>query len=278
MQNIIYGILLLTSVFMSVGSAQTHSKETIEITTSLGTVKLKLFEETPLHKANFLNIVKSGFYDSLLFHRVISNFMIQGGDPLSKTAKAGDSLGHGDFGKPVPAEFREGIIHQKGRLCAARESDAINPRRESSACQFYVVVGKARSREELKALEKKKNDAERKRAEARVLERPEYQALSATLIRLKQFRKDDSVSVLLEGIREPVNQELAKTAPFRFTEQQLQVYSTLGGTPHLDGAYTVFGEVIEGQEVIDKISMMATDARDRPLDNIRMRITVVSPN
>ena len=148
MQNFICRYFLLIGLLGST-YAQTQGKETIVIETAFGNMKLKLFEETPLHKANFLKLVKDKFFDSLMFHRVINNFMIQGGDHLSKFAKAGDSLGHGDIGYSVPAEFNRKIIHKKGRLCAARESDDINPEKASSASQFYIVMGKKTTKENL---------------------------------------------------------------------------------------------------------------------------------
>lgn len=152
MQNFISGVLVFTA-FLGNMAAQTLSRETVLIETNFGEIKVKLYEETPLHKSNFLKLVVQGYYDSLLFHRVIENFMIQGGDPLSKHAKAGDSLGHGDLGYTVPAEFNEKLIHKRGTLCAAREGDEINPSQASSACQFYLVQGKVRTEEDLKKYE-----------------------------------------------------------------------------------------------------------------------------
>ncbi len=144
MQNFISLSFLLTLVYGSVTS-QTLSKETVVIETAYGQMRVKLFEETPLHKANFLKLVNEHVFDSLLFHRVINNFMVQGGDPLSKKAGPGDSLGHGDLGFTVPGEFNRKLIHKKGRLCAARENDDINPKRASSASQFYLVMGKKKN-------------------------------------------------------------------------------------------------------------------------------------
>jgi peptidylprolyl isomerase len=156
MKTILCLLFCVNTVLSSV-TGQTLSKETILIETSFGVMKLKLYEETPLHKANFIKLAQSGFFDSLTFHRVINNFMIQGGDPLSKHAKPGDSLGHGDIGYTVPAEFNSRLIHKKGVLAAARESDDINPRFESSASQFYIVMGKKRTLEDLKKYEERIN-------------------------------------------------------------------------------------------------------------------------
>ena len=137
---LILSVLMILAV--TFGSSQTLSKETILITTAYGDLKLKLYEETPLHKANFLKLVRSGFYDSLLFHRVINNFMIQGGDPDSKRANDTVLLGNGDIGYWIPAEITPKIFHKKGVIAAAREGDDVNPKKESSGCQFYIVMGK----------------------------------------------------------------------------------------------------------------------------------------
>ena len=139
-KSLIFSILI---VFSSVAyRSQTLSKETILISTSFGDMKLKLYEETPLHKTNFLKLVRAGFYDSLLFHRVINSFMIQGGDPDSKRANDTVLLGNGDIGYWIPAEFNKNIYHKKGVIAAAREGDDVNPKKESSGCQFYIVMGK----------------------------------------------------------------------------------------------------------------------------------------
>ena len=156
MKKIIILIFSLNLVLIST-CAQTLSKETVLIETAYGKMTVKLYEETPLHKANFLKLVNQNVFDSLLFHRVINGFMIQGGDLISKYAKPGDSLGHGDMGYSIPAEFNSKLIHKKGRLAAARESDDINPKFESSASQFYIVMGKKRTLEDLKKYEERIN-------------------------------------------------------------------------------------------------------------------------
>jgi cyclophilin family peptidyl-prolyl cis-trans isomerase len=233
MQNFIWlAALVFSHCFGAL--AQTHSAETIVLETGLGTVKLKLFKETPLHRENFLKLARTGYFDSLMFHRVINGFMIQGGDPLSRRAKPGDSLGHGDAGYLVPAEFNRNIIHRKGRLCAARDNDDINPAQASSASQFYIVVGKIRTPEELNKIEERINKRRKSRP----------------------------------------GQE--KAPDYRFNEEEKSMYTTTAGTPHLDGSYTVFGEVIEGQDVVDRIAGVKTDSRDRPIEDIRMKITIIN--
>ncbi|HRH11568.1 MAG TPA: peptidylprolyl isomerase, partial [Bacteroidia bacterium] len=151
--------LIALFLLLPVLKSQTLSKETVELSTPYGKMKIKLYEETPLHKANFLKLVKQGFYDSLLFHRVINQFMIQGGDPDSKTANDTAMLGNADVGYWIPAEITQKIWHKKGRLCAAREGDDVNPTKESSGCQFYLVMGKVHDSVSLQKAEMRVNKA-----------------------------------------------------------------------------------------------------------------------
>lgn len=191
----------------------------VKITTDYGTMVVMLYNETPLHRDNFIKLVKEGFYDSLLFHRVIKGFMIQGGDPDSRNARQGVALGQGGPGYTIPAEFNTELIHKKGALAAARMPDAVNPSKASSGSQFYLVQGKIWPIEELNAIEQQ------------------------------------------HGIK--------------FTGKQKQYYSTTGGTPHLDNAYTVFGEITEGLNVIDAIAAVPTAPGDRPLKDVRMKMELI---
>lgn len=186
----------------------------VEITTNKGVFVVKLYNETPLHRDNFVKLVNEKYYDSLLFHRVIQNFMIQGGDPDSKHAISGQMLGNGGPNYTIPAEFNALLIHKKGALAAARTADNVNPKKESSGSQFYIVQGK----------------------------------------------KFDSNQLNNISLRNNIN----------YTDQQKEIYQTIGGTPHLDGAYTVFGEVIQGLDVIDTIAAVATNQANRPLEDIRI--------
>lgn len=274
MQNFISLLLLFALLCLDEG-AQTLGKETVVIETAYGKIKLKLFEETPLHKANFLKLVKEGYYDSLLFHRVIYQFMIQGGDHLSKKAKPGDSLGHGDIGYMIPAEFNQAIIHKKGRLAAARESDDINPEQQSSPTQFYIVMGKARTMDDLKKYEERINKNRYNRYRYAYLKTSEGAGMKEKFERLKMENKVDSAVMMDEVIELAVKNEYSKTSEYKFSDYQIKTYTSVGGTPHLDGSYTVFGEVIEGLEIIDKIASVKTDKRDRPLEDIRMKVYVV---
>lgn len=274
MKKIISLIFALNTVLLSV-NAQTLSKETIIIETSYGKMKIKLFEETPLHKANFLKLVNAKTFDSLLFHRVINGFMIQGGDLLSKKAKPGDSLGHGDMGYTVPAEFNTKLIHKKGVLAAARESDDINPKFESSASQFYIVMGKKRTMEDLKKYEDRINKTHYTNCARAFMKTDEGKMLKKRYDRLKTENNTDSAVFVNAQIEAFIQTEHLRTPEYKFNQQQIDAYTSVGGTPHLDGTYTVFGEVIEGIEVIDKIAAVKTDERNRPLEDIRMKISLI---
>ncbi len=192
---------------------------TVEISTDLGTVVVELFNETPLHRDNFVSLVKEGFYDSLLFHRVIPGFMVQAGDSASKLAGGDELLGESPDGPTLPAEIVPGLIHKRGALAAAREPDDVNPERRSSAHQFYIVHGRSYQTADLERLEE------------------------------RSARFGD---------------------PHTYTEPEKDVYTKLGGAPHLDGSYTVFGQVIGGMDVINAIALMPTDANDRPLKDLRI--------
>ncbi len=257
--------------------SQTYSKETILITTSYGNMKIKLFEETPLHKKNFLKLIKQGTYDSLLFHRVINNFMIQGGDPDSKRANDTVLLGNGDVGYWIPAEFNPKIYHKKGVLAAAREGDDVNPKKESSGCQFYIVMGK---KYDSLALQKAEIRVNRE-----VITKINYLVgFGGKSVKLKMYYnrlytqgKNDSLSYAVKQLTDSVSKiEYSKTKHYTWTALQKKTYTTLGGTPHLDNNYTIFGEVIQGLDVIDKIAAAKTDKNDRPKENIRMKITILN--
>lgn len=266
-------LILFFGVFLR---GQTHSKETILISTSMGNIKIKLFEETPLHKKNFLKLVKQGFYDSLLFHRVINNFMIQGGDPDSKQANDTILLGNGDVGYWIPAELNSKLYHKKGVLAAAREGDDINPKKESSGCQFYIVMGKKYDSLALQKAELRVNRELVQKINYQVGFGGKSPVLKAYYTRLYTQGKEDSLKIATKQLTDPVSiAEYAKAKHYKWTKNQKKTYATLGGTPHLDNNYTVFGEVIEGLEVIDRIAGVKTDKNDRPKENIRMRISII---
>lgn len=273
-KSLIFSLLIL---FSSIAyRSQTLSKETILISTPYGNMKLKLYEETPLHKANFLKLVKSGFYDSLLFHRVINSFMIQGGDPDSKRANDTVLLGNGDIGYWVPAEFNSSIFHKKGVIAAAREGDDVNPKKESSGCQFYIVQGKKYDSLTLKKTEIRVNRDVVIKTNYLVGFGGKSKKLKDYYIRLYTQGKNDSLNWAVKQLSDSVSiREYYNVKRYVFSEKQKKTYESIGGTPHLDNNYTAFGEVIEGLDVIDKIAAVKTDKNDRPKENIRMKISLI---
>lgn len=217
---IILTLFLSISAFGQGSTIATEKKSTmIELQTTLGTIKIELFDNTPGHRDNFMKLVNEGLYDGLLFHRVIPNFMIQGGDPDSKDAPAGKMLGMGGPGYTIPAEFMNENVHIKGMLAAARQGDQVNPQKASSGSQFYIVQGQP------------VNDA--------------------FLNQVEQMRN------------------------FKYTEEQRNAYKELGGTPHLDRDYTVFGKITEGMDVLDKISKVNCDRANRPLEDVKIIKAIV---
>lgn len=274
MQKFIYLLLIALATATSL-TGQTLSRERVVIETAYGNMTLAFYEETPVHKSNFLKLLTTNFFDSLLFHRVINGFMIQGGDHLSRTARPGDSLGHGDIGYSLPAEIDGRLIHKKGALCAARESDDVNPGFRSSASQFYIVMGKRRSTEDLKRFEDRINKAHYANCARAFNASEEGQALQKQISRLAAGDKSDSVKTVTSLLEARILQEHESTPAYRFNALQTGIYTSLGGTPHLDNTYTVFGEVTGGLDVIDKIAAVKTDARDRPLEDVRMKVSLV---
>lgn len=247
----------------------------VQITTELGVIKVKLYNETPLHRDNFLKLVREKTLDSTLFHRVISNFMIQGGDVSSKRATPDAMLGNGDVGYTIPAEFNTKFYHKKGALAAARQGDNVNPQKASSGCQFYIVQGNKYAPTDLDAMEGRMNQQNKQGLFQQIIMRPENEGLKNRFITNQQAQNQDSMNVLNALAEAMTNVEAAKLIPFKYTDEQRKEYSTNGGTPHLDGGYTVFGEVIEGLDVIDKIALVEKGANDRPKKDIRMFCKII---
>ncbi len=270
-------IILSLSLILVIkqGFSQTFSPETILISTPYGDMKLKLFNETPKHRDNFLKLVKEHYYDSLLFHRVIQDFMIQGGDPDSKHAEPAKLLGDGDLKYTIPAEFVPTLCHKKGMLCAARNGDDVNPEKASSAAQFYIVQGKVRTDEDLVSFEKRINKPILSKIKEDILNKPENLVLKEKIAIAKKEQNNDSLMVYFKVVNKLVDEEFAKTPHYTFPPEHKAIYKTIGGTPHLDSQYTIFGEVIEGLDVIDKIAAVGKNKDDRPLIDIRMWVRVI---
>ena len=239
----------------------------VKIQTMLGGIVVRLYDETPIHRDNFVKLVREGYYDGTLFHRVIKDFMIQGGDPDSKGAPAGKMLGVGGPDYTLEAEIKAGICHKRGALAAARQGDEVNPERRSSGSQFYIVWGQVYNEGKLQQLSKQ-------------LEMQAIQQIFNTLAsshrdEIMQMRRNRDHAGLQALQDKLVAEAEAQAKGGGLTEEQKKIYSTIGGTPHLDGQYTVFGEVEEGLDVVEMIQSSATGRGDRPLDDIEMRISVV---
>lgn len=242
-------------------------KETVlKIETSMGDIKVKLYNETPKHRDNFIKLAKDGTYNGTLFHRVIKDFMVQAGDPESKNAPKGKMLGSGDVGYTVPAEFvYPKYFHKKGALSAARQGDEVNPKKESSGCHFYIVTGKVFNDSTLLNMEQQKN--QNKVTEA-------FNALAQKhmkeIYKMRKANDQDGLYALQDTLFIQAEAEAAKQPDFHFTPEQIKAYTTVGGTPHLDGEYTVFGEVVEGMDIVDKIQQVKTDRSDRPEEDVKI--------
>ena len=236
----------------------------------MGDITVRLYDETPLHRDNFLKLASEGFFNGTLFHRVIKDFMIQGGDPESKGAPAGKNLGSGDPGHNVPAEIQPALFHKRGALSAARLGDEVNPTKESSGSQFYIVWGKVYKAPELKQLEHQmKMQQEQNIFNALAMEHREE------IMNLRRNRDRDGLMVLQDKLAKITMEKSKELGAPAFTPEQVEAYTTQGGTPFLDGGYTVFGEVEEGLEVVEAIQKVETAMGDRPKTDVVMNVTVV---
>jgi len=267
-------VLLMLTVYLGAGISCSQTSKSDEpvilITTDLGKIKLKLYNETPLHRDNFLKLAGEGFYDGVLFHRVINNFMIQGGDPGSKNAQPGAMLGNGGPDYTIPAEIVPGFIHKKGALAAARQGDQVNPLKASSGSQFYIVKGKIWRPGELDTLELRTNSTARQN-----ILRSVFTPVQQELEKYKQDKNETAFNLRVAELQAKADSLYNLAPEMKLSEEQRKAYTTIGGTPHLDGGYTVFGEVIEGLEVLDKISAVKTGQADRPVEDVKMSIKVV---
>ncbi|WP_321333274.1 peptidylprolyl isomerase [uncultured Bacteroides sp.] len=273
--------ILLTILICSVTACRSGQKKSekmenkkgtlLKIETSMGDITVKLYDETPKHRDNFIKLAEAGTYEGTLFHRVIKEFMIQAGDPDSKNAPKGKMLGSGDVGYTLPAEFvYPKYFHKKGALCAARQGDDVNPKKESSGCQFYIVTGKVYNDSTLLGMEQQMNEGKLTSA---------FNALAQKymkeIYKMRKANDQDGLYDLQEKLYAQAEAEAAKQPDFHFTPEQMKAYTTVGGTPHLDNQYTVFGEVVDGMDVVDKIQRVKTDRSDRPEEDVKIIKVVV---
>lgn len=244
----------------------------VRLETTMGDITVKLYDETPKHRDNFIKLVKEGVYDSTLFHRVIQNFMIQAGDPTSKTANDTAKLGSGDVGYTISAEFVPTLYHKRGALAAARQPDNVNPERASSGCQFYIVTGQVFNEDQLIAMEKNMNQARLDTI---------FQNLARKHMKeiFKMRKADDTAGLLAlqDTLERQAKAQQKEEGVRKFTPEQIKIYTSKGGAPHLDGDYTVFGEVIEGMDAVSRIEAVKTNKADRPIENIRiLKATIIN--
>lgn len=240
------------------------------ISTEYGNIKIKLYNETPVHRDNFIKLVTEKFYDGILFHRVIKGFMVQCGDPQSKDAPEGMMLGNGGPGYTLPAEIAPGLIHKRGALAAARLSDDVNPKKESSGSQFYIIQGTVVTLQQLDNMVKGERRSRKVKVYNEYISKPENLNLKLKLDSLKNQKRIPELNAESQKIAEILKTEYKKADEYNLTQQQLDTYTTIGGAPHLDGGYTVFGEVLEGMDVVDKIAAVEVDKYNRPVKNIKM--------
>lgn len=263
-------LILFIAMFMAsiMGMEAKEKENLVKIECEYGTMVVRLYDDTPQHRDNFLKLVKEGFYNDLLFHRVIKDFMVQGGDPDSKGAPAGKQLGAGDVGYTVPAEFVYPThYHKKGALAAARQGDQVNPEKRSSGCQFYIVQGKKYNENELNQMERALGQ---KAMQARFDQLVQENKDSIKAMRIN--RDQAGLQALQDKLVKTVETEFKDKQSIKMPEQMRKDYMEIGGTPFLDNEYTVFGEVVEGLDVIDKIAAVETNPGDRPKTDIKMKV------
>ncbi len=276
-------LFVLLTILICVGTAcksgqnknekmENQNETLVKIETAMGDIVVKLYDETPQHRDNFIKLVKEGIYGGTLFHRVINDFMIQAGDPSSKDAPKGKMLGSGDVGYTIPAEFvYPQYFHKKGVLSAARQGDDRNPKKASSGCQFYIVTGKVFNDSTLLNMEQQKNQNK-----IDVIFNGLAQLHVKEIYKMRKANDEDGLYALQDSLMAEAEAEAARRPDFHFTPEQVKAYTTVGGTPHLDGEYTVFGEVVEGMDIVEKIQKVKTDRNDRPEEDIRIiKMTVM---
>ena len=243
----------------------------IKIKTTEGDIIVRLYDETPLHRDNFIKLASEGYFDGTLFHRIIKDFMIQGGDPDSKNAPAGKNLGAGGPDYTIPAEFvYPQLFHKRGALSAARLGDEVNPNRESSGSQFYIVWGKTFKSQELKQLERQMAMQQEQTVFNQIAQ--EYKA---EIMNLRRNKDRAGLQTLQEKLVVDSKEKCKEMGIPEFTAEQVETYTKIGGTPYLDNQYTVFGEVESGLDVVEKIQNCETARNDRPKTDISMTVEII---
>jgi peptidylprolyl isomerase len=263
MKSIFKKLSVLSALFIIISCNAPGGNENtvVSIITSMGDIKIKLYDGTPLHRDNFIRLVNMGFYDGISFHRIIKNFMIQAGDPLTRTGLV-RNLPDSMKTYTIPAEFNYQYFHKKGALAAARQSNDVNPDMRSSGTQFYIVQGVSLNDDDLNLAEQRINGNLKQNLFNKIIKE------TSDSVRLAQKALSDAEIQEIASLK--MFQYLANTKAYKISEEQRSIYKTAGGTPRLDGTYTVFGEVTEGLNILDKIADVQTDANDKPLNDIKI--------
>lgn len=268
-KKFLLGILFLFLVKFGLGQA---TNSIILIETNLGNIKLMLYKETPKHRKNFLQLIENKHFNGTLFYRVIKGFVAQGGSQDSRNAAAGKMIGYGDSNRTIESEFNDRFFHKKGAIAAPRKPDKVNVFKESDVSQFYIAHGRVFSDEELTLMEKEINVPLRKKIVKKYLTKSKRAVLDS----LKKAKKVDEFRTIAKQIKGSIEFEYSSTnEKLEFSEARRKAYTTVGGVPHLDNNYTVFGEVISGFDVLDKIANLKTDANDRPYTDVKMKVKIL---
>jgi peptidylprolyl isomerase len=263
-------IQISTTLYCSAEKSEIKPGVKVSIKTTEGNIVIRLFDETPLHQANFIKLVNEKFYDGTLFHRVIKDFMVQAGNPETKTAKAGQPFIDGGPDYTINPEFNPVFYHKKGALAAARTADDVNPEKKSSGSQFYIVLGKVYTEEELTKLEKQMNMTQIIPLMRDWVQLPENAPVLEKLQVLQQAGNEAGLDSMVNSIVSIIKKKHPEMKEIKYSDEQKRIYKTIGGTPFLDMNYTVFGEVLEGLDVVEKIGAAETDSNDRPKGDIRI--------
>lgn len=265
-------ILLLFVVFIGKSVYSQATNSIILIETNLGNMKFMLYKDTPKHRKNFLQLIENKHFDGTLFYRVIKGFVAQGGSQDSRNAPAGKMIGYGAANRSIESEFNPHYFHKKGALASPRQPDKVNIFKESDVSQFYIAHGRVFTNEELNAMEKEVNGPLRKKIVKRYLTKSKRAVLDS----LKKAKKVEEFRAIAKKIKESIEFDYSSSRDkLEFTPAQRKAYTTIGGVPHLDGNYTVFGEIISGLNVLEKIANLKTDSNDRPYTDVKMKVKIL---
>lgn len=269
---IIFLFFLMSFISRELSAQAKSSNSIILIETNLGNIKLMLYKDTPKHRKNFLQLIENKHFDGTLFYRVIKGFVLQGGSQDSRNASPGRQIGYGSSNRTIESEFRPNHFHKKGALAAARQPDKVNIFKESDVSQFYIAHGRVYTLEELKAMENAVNKPLKKQLTKRYLTPKKRQVLDS----LKKLKKVKEFRAIANKIKSDISFDFQSSRDrLEFTSEEIKAFTSIGGVPHLDKNYTVFGEVIEGFAVMDKIASLKTDMHDRPYQDVKMKVRIL---